>query len=58
MVRVTGAILLSQEVAIASSKVIIIAVGRDHYDHLPATQFRGKILIDVSNNTTKRKGPQ
>ncbi|KAK3852467.1 hypothetical protein Pcinc_040952 [Petrolisthes cinctipes] len=57
MVRDTGASLTTQESAIASCDVVIVAVGRDYYDYLPLQSLRAKILIDVSNNTEPRRGP-
>ncbi|XP_042204668.1 metalloreductase STEAP4-like [Homarus americanus] len=57
LVRQTGAVLAAQEVALAAAKMVVVAVGRDHYDYLPITNLRGKILIDVSNNTERRRGP-
>ncbi|XP_071515118.1 metalloreductase STEAP4-like [Panulirus ornatus] len=57
LVRQTGATLTGQEAALAVAKVVIVAVGRDHYDFLPMTHLRDKILIDVSNNTERRRGP-
>ncbi|XP_066971542.1 metalloreductase STEAP4-like [Macrobrachium rosenbergii] len=57
LVRQTGATLTSQEVALSGAKLVIVAVGRDYYDYLPLTHLRGKIVIDVSNNTEKRRGP-
>lgn len=56
--RQTGATLTAQEAAIEEAGVVVVAVGRDHYDHLPLSLLQGKILIDVSNNTERRKGPQ
>lgn len=57
LVRQTGATLTSQEVALGAANVVIVAVGRDYYDYLPLSLLRGKLLIDVSNNTERRKGP-
>lgn len=56
--RQTGATLTAQEAAIEEASVVVVAVGRDHYDHLPLSLLQRKILIDVSNNTERRKGPQ
>ena len=56
--RQTGALLSSQDAAVAEAGMVVVAVGRDHYDHLPLSLLQGKILIDVSNNTEQRKGPQ
>lgn len=58
MVKKTGAILLHQDEALAASYMVVVAVGRDHYDNLPTARLRGKILIDVANNTEVRRGPQ
>ena len=58
LVRQTGATLVNQDAAAASSDIILIAVGRDYYDQLPFQLLKGKTLIDVSNNTEKRRGPQ
>lgn len=58
LVRQTGATLTAQDVAIEEAGTVVVAVGRDHYDHLPLSLLQGKILIDVSNNTERRKGPQ
>ena len=58
MVKQTGAMLLGQDEALAASNMVVIAVGRDHYENLPISKLRGKILIDVANNTEIRKGPQ
>ena len=58
MVKQTGAMLLGQDEALSLSDVVVVAVGRDHYDNLPIRQLSGKILIDVANNTEIRKGPQ
>ncbi|KAG0726735.1 Metalloreductase STEAP3 [Chionoecetes opilio] len=57
MVRQTGATLTGQEGAVADAAVVVVAVGRDHYDHLPIALLQGKVLVDVSNNTERRKGP-
>ncbi|KAK7072151.1 Metalloreductase steap3 [Halocaridina rubra] len=48
---------MAQEMALSDAKIVVVAVGRDHYDYLPLLHLRGKILIDVSNNTERRKGP-
>ncbi|XP_063865230.1 metalloreductase STEAP4-like [Scylla paramamosain] len=57
LVRQTGATLTGQDAAIEEAAMVVVAVGRDHYDHLPLSLLQGKILIDVSNNTERRKGP-
>lgn len=57
MVKQTGAILMGQDEALSCSNMVVIAVGRDHYDNLPLAALKGKILIDVANNTEIRKGP-
>ena len=58
MVKKSGAILVGQDEAAAASEMIVVAVGRDHYDSLPTNRLRNKILIDVANNTEIRRGPQ
>ncbi|CAL4075938.1 unnamed protein product, partial [Meganyctiphanes norvegica] len=58
LVQKTGAILTGQETALAQDAcAVVIAVGRDHYDYLPLQNLHDRVLIDVSNNTKKRKGP-
>lgn len=57
LVKQTGATLSTQEEALKAAKVVVVAVGRDHYDYLPISLLRNKVLIDVSNNTEKRRGP-
>ncbi|XP_018007479.1 metalloreductase STEAP4 [Hyalella azteca] len=57
MVKQTGAVLLHQDEALAASSMVVVAVGRDHYDSLPLARLRGKIVIDVANNTEIRRGP-
>ncbi|KAF2359017.1 Ferric reductase transmembrane component-like domain [Trinorchestia longiramus] len=49
-----GTSLVSQEEAIASSNVLVVAVGGDHYSKLPVLALKGKILIDVANRTRPR----
>ncbi|KAF2366324.1 Pyrroline-5-carboxylate reductase catalytic N-terminal [Trinorchestia longiramus] len=56
LVKQTGAILLHQDEALAASNMVVVAVGRDYYDDLPLARLKGKILIDVANNTQMRKG--
>ncbi|XP_076049953.1 metalloreductase STEAP4-like [Oratosquilla oratoria] len=53
-----GTRLVSQDQAMRESEVILVAVGKDHYAKLPSHLLRGKVLIDVANNTTPRSPDQ
>ncbi|XP_071532605.1 metalloreductase STEAP4-like [Panulirus ornatus] len=57
LVRQTGAWLTGQEEALRKANIVIIAVGREHYEYLPMPYLQDKILIDVSNNPERRRGP-
>lgn len=42
------------EEAIQDIDIVIVAVPRDCYQNLPLSQLTGKILVDVSNRTTRK----
>jgi len=42
--------------SLASASIVVVAVPRDFYHTLPAHLLAGKILVDVSNRSTTRRG--
>ncbi|CAL4132321.1 unnamed protein product, partial [Meganyctiphanes norvegica] len=50
-----GTRLVSQEAAAEGAGILVVAVPSDHYSRLPLHALKGKILIDVANNTKMPK---
>ncbi|XP_038653871.1 metalloreductase STEAP4 isoform X1 [Scyliorhinus canicula] len=56
----SGAQVFSHAEALKTSKIIFLAVHREHYDFIPALSdlLDGKVLVDVSNNLRMNQYPE